>query len=539
MKNIIIPILLCAIGISSSIIVNSPPVQSALVSLSFLAFFLISLKNRSEAKQAKKQYETLISENLCRGCDKEIGEDSFRFLNNHMKSCQASRNKTSDVIKTNRVESKKFVQEMKESVYLVTSVNGSVRSINEKMDSLNHDLEISSNAISSISDTIRDFGHRIDDQSSAVVQTSASVEEMDSSIKNVRAITESKKTSSEDLLKLTEQNRNQMDEMNKIIEEVVGSIDSVQNIISVINGIAGKTNLLSMNAAIEAAHAGDAGRGFAVVAEEIRKLADSTTQNSKLISGTLKTMIGNISQAKAAGENVLSSYDGIRLDTESLVQAFTEILHATSELNIGSHEIVNATVSLKDITMSINDGARQMAESSEEIEKSIKSIVDASEDSKDQSEKISGISQDINMMFMTISQSIIQYEEYLQLIQEFQKREFDESGNDEIPVTKIILQHLLWMIKARAVLDGKMNIPREQFVDHHSCELGRWIESSEGGLLEKLDNYDGLVGQHESLHGDLNRLLDGADTMTSEERENRYSALLGTSEKIIADLLKL
>ena len=494
----------------------------------------------SEKKRVseKKVYDQLITDRLCSGCREVSGEAGHIILKNHMISCQNSRDRINEIIKKNKTESIEFTQEMKGSVYLVTSINGSVKTINERMEDLNNSLLNSSSAIEEISRTIDEFSRQIESQSSSVVQTSAAIEEMDASIKNVRDITGRKRDSSIELQNQIDRNQVEMEEMNVLIDKVNDSVDSIQGIITVIDNIAGQTNLLSMNAAIEAAHAGDAGKGFAVVAEEIRKLAESSSTNSTLISKTLKAVIDYIGKVKGAGREAFNSYIKISSETKEIVEAFDEILGATSELNSGSHEIVNATHLLNDVTLKIREGSKEISLSSDDIKESVNHIVEVGRESREQIAGIAQISQDINMMFMSISNSIINYEDYLAKIQEFQNWEFG-TGKINFHIVKIIIQHLLWVIKARAVIDGKLEIDRTILTDHHSCDLGRWIDNSAGSGIKSLDVFKKMLTEHENLHHKVNEIILNIENLSAELRELKYAEILESSKAVIDYLMIL
>ncbi len=535
---IIMPVLTIAINIcmfffkyfaDSRIIVAY--ISIVVISITFIIVFL-------RAYQIRQSYDELISNRLCVNCRDENKTPGYTLLKEHMSSCEQSRNNVNRIITENESLSLKFTDDLSDSVHLITSINGSVKTITERMGALNSNLLNSSTAIEQITQTMSEFSSQIENQSSSVIQTSAAIEEMDASIHNVKGITDNKRETSLKLLNQTISGHEHMEDMNSLIAEVNNSVDSIQDIIAVINNIASQTNLLSMNAAIEAAHAGDAGRGFAVVAEEIRKLAESTANNSTLVAATLKNIIDNISKVRIAGNQALNTYELIGIETKEMVSAFDEILQATSELNVGSREIVSATHTLNEVTSMIKDGSKEISLSSADIRNSINEIVEASKESMESIKSISMISQDINLTFMTISSSIVNYEEYLEDIQNFQNWEFGTKKKG-FHVVKIIIQHLLWVMRARAVIDGKLETEYTKITDHHSCDLGKWIDSKESIILKNFKEFDIMRKEHENLHQNVNQIIMNKNQLTSEEQENLYSRVLEISGTVINLIIEL
>jgi methyl-accepting chemotaxis protein len=161
------------------------------------------------------------------------------------------------------------------------------------------------------------------------------------------------------------------------IKELQSVSVEVQKIIQVIQSIANSTNLLSMNAAIEAAHAGDAGRGFAVVADEVRTLATSSTKSTaeikKLIAGMIDKTNRGVTSIMAAGKSFKDISTGIE-QTTTLIQT---IANAMEEQRIGAKETIQATNSVVDAIQSMQDLSRKQRESTENMEKAMRAIVDA------------------------------------------------------------------------------------------------------------------------------------------------------------------
>jgi methyl-accepting chemotaxis protein len=131
--------------------------------------------------------------------------------------------------------------------------------------------------------------------------------------------------------------------------------------------IASQTNLLSMNAAIEAAHAGEAGKGFAVVAGEIRKLAESSGEQSKTISEVLKKIKESIDTITVSTGSVLKQFEAINSSIKIVADQETNIRNAMEEQGEGSKQILDAIAELNEITRHVKAGSTEMLQGSREV----------------------------------------------------------------------------------------------------------------------------------------------------------------------------
>ncbi len=452
--------------------------------------------------------------------------------------CKSSKNNLLDIFNANNEHSLDMALTMKDSVYHTSYIIGKINRISEEIDSLSSSINQSSAAINQITQTVVNFVKQIENQSSAVVQTSTAVEEMNASIKNIDKITHSKKDKSEDLLELTKKGKLQMISTNNIVEKISKNLESVNSIINVINDIAAQTNLLSMNAAIEAAHAGVAGKGFAVVADEIRKLAESSASNSKHIAKDLKVIVESIKEVTTSSSQSLSYYDEIQIEASAFVDALDEIINATKELSIGSNEIVNATTSLVEVTENIRTGSHEMETGANEINLAIHSIMEAGNKNRNNINEITEITSEINLIFQKLTNSSI--ESNMIIDGAISVVSMTESLSEyKINIPTVIMQHILWLIKVRLFLDGRLNLAASEITDHTRCDLGKWLLSNVQDEMKNDKSIQTLEDKHIKLHLYIKKIIENKEQKTKDALENNFTELINISEKIVEILIQL
>ena len=264
------------------------------------------------------------------------------------------------VISNTKNISEELTANSEESAAALEEMAAGIENINESTIRLDDDIHRSLQYSSTVKQFIGTVKELLNTQSSAISESSSSIGEMSASIQSIA------KSSSEKIEKVTHleetalENESQMKESVEIIAKVAESANVIMEMISVINGIADQTNLLAMNAAIEAAHAGDSGRGFAVVADEIRKLAESTATNSKEISKSLKDIISYIHTSEESIGKIGNSYSAIVTDIKDISLSMTETQSAMSELSDGSQQVIQSLASLLNVSEQVNSSSVDM-----------------------------------------------------------------------------------------------------------------------------------------------------------------------------------
>lgn len=214
-------------------------------------------------------------------------------------------------------------------------------------------------------DNINEISEKMKSQSDAVNRTSVSVQQMMANIVTVNQGSTRANTYSKILDAEARDGGNISESVADSIQGIKDYSKQITNITQVIHNISEQTNLLAMNAAIEAAHAGDYGRGFTVVAEKIRKLAEDTANNSTVINDLIEETIQAIEQTVALVSKSAASSDKILESSVMLSDVISSISMANEELDVGRKDILNNVSNLNIITEAVQElSVRQMQMSS-------------------------------------------------------------------------------------------------------------------------------------------------------------------------------
>ena len=283
---------------------------------------------------------------------------------------------------------------MTQTASAVSSISSNIENIKQQAISQAVSVTETAGTIDRIIHTIDNLNDSIENQSASVVQSSASVEEMVSNIASITQSLEKSNNMVKSLAEATSAGKQTLVASNVVTQKIAEESGGLIEASNVIQNIASQTNLLAMNAAIEAAHAGEAGKGFAVVADEIRKLAEESSSQGKTITETLKHLTDEIAGLAKSSTIVEEKFNVIFKLSEDVRGMSSELNAAMHEQENGSREVLAAIKNISTITGEVKDGSAEMLEGGKGVAEEMRKLNNLTEAIKESMNNMSnGVSQ--------------------------------------------------------------------------------------------------------------------------------------------------
>jgi len=271
-----------------------------------------------------------------------------------------------------------------------TEIAANTESINRQISLFDDSVVTASLAVRTIGTGMKELDSQIEEESSMVEESIVAVTAMISSIDSVTKTTDERRTATKKLTATVSTGGEKIHATFEIVNEINDSVSSIEEITRIIEELSSQTNLLAMNAAIEAAHAGDAGRGFSVVADEIRKLAEASSTNSREISRILKSIVDKVTEAGASGAQMRQAFGEIDREVQEVSSSLAEIFANMQELRAGSNTILDTMANLREVSANVRKESLTVRRSAGEVESTMVSVQQVSTQVRGGMDEIAG-----------------------------------------------------------------------------------------------------------------------------------------------------
>ena len=261
----------------------------------------------------------------------------------------------------------KILSDVEESSNAIKKIGLNISNIDSKTEDLYKNVENSANSVNHIGDNITLLNESFDEQIKLFKITSEQIKLMITSIFSILEITNLKQETTKELVRRASEGDIVIGNTLAAVKNISLQLGGIKSMAQIINDLSTQTNLLSINAAIEAAHAGNSGKGFAVVADEINKLASSSSENSSKISETIKDIENTINLASSLSHDTSESFKLLNKEITDIVKAFDDINSSNTDLNRISNSVLKDIHSLNEHSQLVKSKVNHINEKSEEV----------------------------------------------------------------------------------------------------------------------------------------------------------------------------
>jgi len=367
-------------------------------------------------------------------------------------------------------------------------------------------------------DYVKDMLMDIDNQTSMVEGIASSSQQMTATIEDISNYVQTSNQKTTSSINVTYESLEEINnaykdiqvafqkasELKSTMNEVNAEADKIHDMVSIIKSVADQTNLLALNASIEAARAGEHGRGFAVVANEINKLAENTKEQVNFITNTVDALSSKVNTTDTVLNEATSifSVSNIRMNK------------AVGSLDIVKKELEN----ISDAFMEISANVEEQTAASQEISTSIMIVNEKTQIITKETKKTGQTFNDISNMI-----DIIRLES-LAVVDDL-----DTKTQIEICIS----DHLIWRWKVYNMIIGNSNLSETEVGTHHTCRLGKWLDTTNFEDSELLSSISKLEKPHSSLHEFAKKAIQAFNRGNVTEAETFLEEMDKVSKEVV------
>jgi methyl-accepting chemotaxis protein len=421
--------------------------------------------------------------------------------------------------------------------------NTFVDKLNEILCQIASNTESLAQAGKEIASATREQAQGVDAQKDQTMQVATAMQEMAATVLQVSENSNSASGASQKASETAREGGKIVEEMltrMRAIAESVGTSagqiqelgkrsDQIGQIIGVIDDIADQTNLLALNAAIEAARAGEQGRGFAVVADEVRKLAERTSTATKEITDMIRTI-------QAETKNAVTV---MQTGTKEVEQG----VESTTRAGTALQEIIQMNEHVGDMIAHIATAATEQSAASEQINSSVDKIAKSAGTSARAHQQTAETLEDLSSLAQTLKKIVGQF----RLSQngrggkggDADSYHLEKGVGENLNFARVKMAHRSWRVRLRRFLDGKEVLEPGKLGSHRDCELGQWIYAEAMSKYGHLREVQELESKHEHMHDLVKRVVELKHGGKEQEAELQFSGVADTAEEVVALLTKI